>query len=772
MAVDYGVGASDEIARLSLGNQDGVQGSQAPRLDSQGIIPVDVTDRFFKASKLLQPGEVIKDGFFTLFESVGALEVMDPKMDSGCVAAGEEFDETYDVSRPLLPEEVLGIIDQLLCHEMSWHLGYPLSQTVFTSVYVEALLKPDPHGIDEAKFLRRQGDVADEEPMLRVLRAYCLGMLKACGYVNDRVRNEHSYEEEDFVTNTYNRSLLSSVSTASIRHAIADAVDLLQRERTPIGNDDIVEALSNRLILRDIFLSAAECPQYVDDPDTARKPWTAGIALLPAIQRTHALGKPVDESFSVKLQRKLASTVPPRPIVQLSFDDAFGHLSRLFQDGQDVITVLNYTNTQCLLTFVFSFQAKKPQPLVYVRSLLQTFLFDAMEMLGSMSIRQIIDDDLSTIVLPASPLLDRDFDEIEAVHDPRFVIAQKMELFRQRAAQPYLDILRTFCQNRCRVRRTLCHTVRSWDALQADAEEIDQLLRVKTQELVATETANSDGGGSSTAPAVDVNSWPLSAWTYLYKLRQMEWVVQLGFELEVYQPDEFGGMYWYLNFLSKQRLEYSPRIKSHIVRRVEALRQSRPPHHSAAEEKQLQRSLAYIRLSLLDAAVTWELSDGLSCLYTVLGRLGLIKPPPRPYSDDGLRYELRMKPFTAIGVPELPSFADFTRSTHQPDVDTLSLLDDAARALASSKKGFESLGKLSAEESFSVGSHDRWLAAVRNGLKSCIAATLAVTTLQKALQASGDGEGAAVDLKLKAEVPTPDRAYHDWWIVPKLVPIA
>ena len=48
-----------------------------------------------------------------------------------------------------------------------------------------------------------------------------------------------------------------------------------------------------------------------------------------------------------------------------------------------------------------------------------------------------------------------------------------MELFRQRAAQPFLDILRTFCQNRCRVRRTLCHNVRAWDNLQLDAEDVD-----------------------------------------------------------------------------------------------------------------------------------------------------------------------------------------------------------------------------------------------------------------------------------------------------------
>lgn len=39
-------------------------------------------------------------------------------MDSGCVAPGEKFEEDYNVSRRLLPEEVLGIIDELICHEV------------------------------------------------------------------------------------------------------------------------------------------------------------------------------------------------------------------------------------------------------------------------------------------------------------------------------------------------------------------------------------------------------------------------------------------------------------------------------------------------------------------------------------------------------------------------------------------------------------------------------------------------------------------------------
>ncbi|KAM4059971.1 mak10 subunit, natC n(alpha)-terminal acetyltransferase domain-containing protein [Hirsutella rhossiliensis] len=759
---DYVVGASDEIARLSLGQdaESPTPPPSPPDLKCPGIVAVDITSKFSVAVDALTPGELVKDGFFTLFDSVAALEIGDPKMDSGCVKAGDEFEELYDVSRPLLPEEVLGIIDQLLCHEMSWHMGYPLSQTLFTSVYVEALLMPNPLSIHEAKFVRRAYDDANQQPMLQVLRAYCLGMLKACGYVNERIKSEHFYEEEDFVTNTYSRSLLSKIPTDVVRQVLTDAEDLLASQRDAIG-DEVTSALISRLRLRHVFLAAAECPQHMNDPQRARIPWAEALNLLPKLWSSHRLGKPVEEAFSAKLQRKLASTMPPRPIVELGFEDAFRHLSRLFEDGLEVIGALEYTDSQCLQTFVTAFQAKKPQPLVYVRTLLQTFLFNAMEVLGSMSIRQLLDDDFSIITLPASPLLDRDNDEIEATQDARFVMSQQMELFRQRAAQPFLDILRTACQNRCRVRRTLCHIIRDWENLQVDAEDIDQILQAKTNErpLMQRSAMGND--------AVESYSLPLSSWSYLYKLRQMELIVQLGFELEIYQADELGGMYWYLNYLARFRLQHAERIKSFVVHAVEEARSQSGQGYSSVSE-QLQRSLAHTRLSLLDAAVTWELSDALCCLYIALHRLDIIKALSRPYSNDELRFALRMKPFASIGFPLPPTFDEFTAGMARPETTTEELLEYGERAAAGAKKGFETLSKLSAKESFSVGSHDRWVAAMKSALRSSIATGIAISCVHKALlKKSTGGDG----LKITAEIPTPDNAYHEWWIVPKIVPV-
>ena len=77
---------------------------------------------------------------------------------------------------------------------MAWHLGYPLSQTLFTSVYVEEILMPAPTSIEEADFIKDPPPGYLRPPLLCILRAYCLGVLKTCGYVIQRVKTESYYE--------------------------------------------------------------------------------------------------------------------------------------------------------------------------------------------------------------------------------------------------------------------------------------------------------------------------------------------------------------------------------------------------------------------------------------------------------------------------------------------------------------------------------------------------------------------------------------------------
>ena len=77
---------------------------------------------------------------------------------------------------------------------MAWHMGYPLAQSLFTSLYIDRLLWPEPKILDQAKF--NHDGLAEEENGLRdlVLRAFCLGLIKTCDSVHQRVSTEHYYE--------------------------------------------------------------------------------------------------------------------------------------------------------------------------------------------------------------------------------------------------------------------------------------------------------------------------------------------------------------------------------------------------------------------------------------------------------------------------------------------------------------------------------------------------------------------------------------------------
>lgn len=121
-------------------------------------------------------------------------------MDSGYLGPGENqaqaLEDDYDVMRELTPEEVLGVMDELLCHEMAWHMGHPLSQTLFTSLYLDKLLWPVPKTVEEAKFGRGSAnDNLEGSPMVHlVLRAYCLALVKASDFVHARITSEYYFE--------------------------------------------------------------------------------------------------------------------------------------------------------------------------------------------------------------------------------------------------------------------------------------------------------------------------------------------------------------------------------------------------------------------------------------------------------------------------------------------------------------------------------------------------------------------------------------------------
>ena len=145
-------------------------------------------------------------------------------------------------------------------------------------------------------------------------------------------------QEEDFVSNLYHRNLLAEFDVAEIHHITDEALSYVSKLTNISIN--FRDALVIRLELRNYLLSAVQFDEIIDDH---RVPWwDRCLRLIPALPKTTNLGMGVEASFSMKIQRRLASTVPPRPMVSISFDEAFEQLTRLCQNGKDAYRILDY----------------------------------------------------------------------------------------------------------------------------------------------------------------------------------------------------------------------------------------------------------------------------------------------------------------------------------------------------------------------------------------------------------------------------------------------
>lgn len=112
----------------------------------------------------------------------------------------------------------------------------------------------------------------------------------------------------------------------------------------------------------------------------------------------------------------------------------------------------------------------------------------------------------------------------------------------------------------------------------------------------------------------------------------MEWIVQLGFELDIYQADELAGMYWYvvlqppcrtsrsvylldpsglryLQHLANTRLQHVERIRIFTSRAFGRI--SKP---SGEESSSFGRSFSFLGFAMLEASAIQAFADGLSCV--------------------------------------------------------------------------------------------------------------------------------------------------------------
>lgn len=617
-------------------------------------------------------------------------------MDSGFLGPGETLEDDYDVMRRLLPEEVLGIMDQLLCCEMAWHQGYPLSQTIFTSHYIDKVI--NTAGVDIASARFRPNDTAPKDLLVDlVLHSYCLGLIKSCDLVIQKITSTHFYEEEDFSTHTYGRDLLPEISSTETQNYLQTAIEVVEKECPSIEPTKVWAAIRARLLLRSLLLGVMS-----PDGGPSSEDWAALSSILAIVKDTYSLSQPVPSSFSPKIQRRLASTVPPRPIVELSFDDAHGTLSRLCRDCHEATRIIDIQpeSAEQLKSLLWSFSSRTPEPLPYARAYLSAPILSC----DDQGFEQLLRTDLAELVLPADAVLDpanwtfEPPQSASAIPDPRFEIANTISNFTASVVTMmggYLEFFRALCSNRCRLRRNLTHIAQGLENAQQElTDNLDVVL------------------GKSSA---DTIPRPLETWVEHQKIRIMEWVVLLGFELDIYLPDEYAGMYWYLSRLADHRARILESLSALQSERYNAIKSRRMHAKQAAE---IERSITFIISLLHEARGTTALASALYQMYTCLSYQGSIPQAARnsKYRDPKIQYEIRFKYFLTIEDPKLPPFEEFERalspygSFESPNIDreriVISSVDTIEASAKDARGNFAALKRMGIEKALCTGVED------------------------------------------------------------------
>jgi hypothetical protein len=521
-------------------------------------------------------------------------------------------------------------------------------------------------------------------------------------------------------------------------------------------NDALRSAIIARLKFREDFLRALDLDHPLEQMSSS---WSPVLAGMTSIKATHQLGQSVPGAFSTKMQRRLASTVPPRPIVEFEFKEALELLEHICVDCEEATRFIDLPQDPLeYQSFLWTFVSRSPAPLAYSRSYLSTLLFHPEILNTAVSLPLA---DVKTLVFPASPVLDP---TNWTLSPPRLQLAMLIDEFVDRSGQPYLDLWVALGQNRCRLRRMLTHVITAWDLLQGDASLVDTDLAA-----VASELSISD----------QMLEFSLSTWVYHKKLWMIEKVILLGFEQDIYLPDEFSGLYLFLSLIATRRRELLSRMESHhTTRHTQLLRERKLRLASEAAA-----TAPYLSSLAASASGTAALALAQARFYMILAYCNLLPLPPRPFSTEKLRYELRMKPFLAVQPPEVPPFEDFHAHTQPygpysaPDAgfeadlrnENSELWREVDGNVRAARDAFAEVKRLGAQAARCAGVEKSWGLEVQSAIASCVAIGVAAAGIRDAVRRAGDG-GDVRKLGVRAEIPESGgkKRYSEGWVVVKI----
>lgn len=267
--------------------------------------------------------------------------------------------------------------------------------------------------------------------------------------------------------------MLDNIDTAQILDLLKFSINWLDSHSSKFNEKDhkYIEVIHSRLETKISFLRALNSSSAVDS-----------IKDLEYIINKENLifdfGKEMDIFFSISVQAKLSTTMPPRPIMILPMDIAFNDFKDICQDFRRIL-LLSITDPSILtpsniLNFLKYFRAKKPPSCIFIRTMLQSLFFSNNNMiLNKYPVHQFVMDSISEIY--STKELFNVINESDETHnDSKYCIFNSINNFIRTATPIYINIYRIMCHNLSRQHRNFCKLILDLEFLQTEARNIRQ----------------------------------------------------------------------------------------------------------------------------------------------------------------------------------------------------------------------------------------------------------------------------------------------------------
>ncbi|KAI9508819.1 Mak10 subunit, NatC N-terminal acetyltransferase-domain-containing protein [Russula earlei] len=490
-----------------------------PYWPPEGSDVVDVSDIFLDAAQDMEPGDVILTEDFTLYDAMSALEIGDPRMDSGLILDEEARRPQFNPLALLLPEEVCYILDRVIACEMEWHAGYTLSQTIYSCLYVHCLADIDPEVVSYQEHLPGQS-TRPLELVTVVLNAAITGLLKCCDFAWRELNSGKLHDTEDWHSEKFEVSLLETLPVASVLSRLEEAKDCIQAilpESSPWRS-----ALLDRISLRAVMLNLF-CHRPSKDREHVQVLLNVARDYLQNVRSNLSPqlspNSPVTLAFDPHIARKLNSFMPLRTHRLPPQDFAWDALADLFDGWADICkisAVASLTTWKITGELRANFARPSERP-PFLRSLAQTVFSSNQRVLE---------------VYPLGWLVNRFFLETVGIEYSTLSAA-----VGRAATIPLFSIERKLSRwyNPPRRRRFLARSLLEW------------------QELYDATSAMGESGkciDEKDRLLVDA----ISDVVLLWRLSIIREVLQSGFQLELYVEDEKSFVYWELGQVAHEHL--------------------------------------------------------------------------------------------------------------------------------------------------------------------------------------------------------------------------